>query len=558
MKAGLTPRRWISASKGQLVRLDPYLVIGTIIALTALAVACRLHSIYLRDPGPIGFDDGYTMAIGERLIDGQWLPYVDGCSHRGPMLYWAAAIAQALSGRYGWMGTRWLTVVLTVGTLLGIYFTGVAARRPFAGAVAALIYTWTAMVAFDTAFKITGEAVASLFSVAAMLFTVLALFRADRRCPRVLLLVAAGAAAALAGLSKQTSLPTIGPLGLWVIAAAWSRDEWSRRDRWQMVGALAAGFAFPLLATLARYAVVGELHTFWYWYYRYNAEIYMHPFKDVPFLRQFNAFLRHETWSIGALVISSAWGVAYPFSQMRGGGGGIARGYATGGFEATSAWMALLMFAAAVAPMRNWAHYFLTVLPFMGLLVGAQGEMLLRGEGSAPFRVAAFAVAAAALLGFFLQISVVRIVDVDAAKPKEATTMTPEPLCDVITTHSGPKDGVFIWGFDGDLYLTCGRRPATRFTYLTLVAGNVPPAWNEPRDDRAALGSRQQLLDDLRKERPPIILDMPASMGNVSMRAIPVLRTFLEKEYCQLPEAASRSGRKAGVWLRRDLPACRR
>jgi hypothetical protein len=543
----------------RLAQLDPYAVIGSILALVALGVAARLHGIYLRDPSPIGFDDGYTRAIGERLIEGQWLPYVDGCSHRGPMLYWAAAVAQKLTGRFGWVGTRWLTIVTTLATLLGVFAAGLAARRPFAGGVAALVYAWTSLVSFDSGFKVTGEGVAVPFGVAAVLFTCLGLFRAERPRWRHAWMFAAGAGAALAGLGKQTALPTIGPIALWVLADAWSRAEWSRRQRWQMLGALGAGFLFPLVVVVLRYAASGALGTFWYWYYGYNAEVYMHPFKDVGFLREFNNFLRREPWPIGAMLIAMAWGLARAVAQMERGLRGIARGYARAGFEATAAWLALMMFAAAVAPMRNWAHYFITVFPFMALLVGAQGEVLLGGQGSPRFRVAAHAVAGAILLAWFGQVSAVRIIDLEFQRPPGgAVAMTPEPLCQLIDRHSTARDGVFIWGFDGDLYLTCRRRPSTRFTYLTLVAGTVPPAWSDIREDRVARGAREQLLDDLKKDRPPVILDMPGNMGHVSILHIAPLRRFLEVAYCPQPDALSKSGRRASVWVRRDLPACRR
>jgi hypothetical protein len=532
-------------------------VVGTITALVAFGVACRLHMLYLRDPGPVGFDDGYTMALGERLIDGHWLPYVDGCSHRGPMLYWAAAIAQALTGRFGWLGTRWLIIVTTMGTLLGLFATGLAARRPFAGGIAVLFCTWSTMVAIDGAFKVTGEGVASPFAVAAMFFTAMALYRSKRSNARHVFAACAGTAAALAGLAKQTALPTIGPLALWIAAAAWSQAEWSGRDRWRMLGALAGGFALPLLVVLVRYAASGELHTFWYWYARYNAEIYMSPFKDVPFSRELNSLLMREPWAIGALAIVSGWGIAAPLSGMKRGNLGVARGYAAAGFEATSAWLAMLMFAAAVAPMRNWPHYFLCVYPFVGLLVGAQGETLLRGQGAPRFQVAAHVVAASALIAYFAQMSAVRLVALEQAHPLGApSAITPEPLCKVIDEQSGPRDAVFIWGFDGDIYLTCRRRPASRFTYLTLVAGTVPPAWTEVREDRVAHGARQQLIADLRQERPPVILDMPQNMGNISMRAIPVLAAFLDQEYCPRSHVTSKNGRSAGLWVRRDLPPC--
>src|ERR1043165_130300 len=55
---------------------------------------------------PVHFDDGYVTAVGERLLSGHWLPYVDAASHRGPVMYWLAALAQALGGRMEWYGVR--------------------------------------------------------------------------------------------------------------------------------------------------------------------------------------------------------------------------------------------------------------------------------------------------------------------------------------------------------------------------------------------------------------------------------------------------------------------
>jgi hypothetical protein len=525
-------------------------------AVVAFVVTWRLHALYLRDPGPIGFDDGYTMALGERLIDGKWLPYVDGCSHRGPLLYWMAAVAQRLTGRFGWLGTRWLVSVASLGTLVGVFATGVAGRRPFAGGVAAIFLTWSTLIAFDSSLKVTGEAVAAPFAVAALLFTTVGLLRAERPPARYAFLGLGGCAAALAGLAKQTALPTVGPLGLWVLAAAWSPDELSARKRWKMVGALTAGFAFTILVVLARYVVSGELRTFWYWYYRYNAEIYMAPYKNVPFFKEFGDLLHREPWSIGGFLIASAWGISRPISAM-GGRRGVARGYASTGLEATAALLAIMMFVAAVAPMRNWPHYFICLYPFVGLLIGVQGELILKGQGSRAFRGAAHVVAAASLIGYFVAVSTGRLRSLDQAHPAGSpSSMTPEPLCAVIDSHSGPSDSLFIWGFDGDIYLTCRRHPATRFIYLTLVAGTVPPAWQEVREDRVALGAREQLLEDLRKARPPVILDMPGNMGNVSMHSISVLSAYLDEQYCQAPNASSKNGRKASVWVRRDLPAC--
>jgi hypothetical protein len=67
------------------------------------------------------FDDGYVTAVGERLLDGHLLPYVDAASHRGPVMYWLAALAQALGGRMEWYGIRALASLAFLTSLFGLW-----------------------------------------------------------------------------------------------------------------------------------------------------------------------------------------------------------------------------------------------------------------------------------------------------------------------------------------------------------------------------------------------------------------------------------------------------
>src|SRR5689334_6717769 len=70
---------------------------------------------------PLHFDDGYVTTVGERLLDGHLLPYVDAASHRGPVMYWLAALAQALGGRMEWYGIRALTSLAFLTSLTGVW-----------------------------------------------------------------------------------------------------------------------------------------------------------------------------------------------------------------------------------------------------------------------------------------------------------------------------------------------------------------------------------------------------------------------------------------------------
>ena len=65
---------------------------------------------------------------------------------------------------------------------------------------------------------------------------------------------------------------------------------------------------------------------------------------------------------------------------------------------------------------------------------------------------------------------------------------------------------------------------------------------------RAVPGSRELLISDLEATRPPIILDMPRSMGNRSMRRYDKLAHYLSDHYCP----AGKLQGDVDIYLRRN------
>ncbi|HEX7671206.1 MAG TPA: hypothetical protein VF395_16545 [Polyangiaceae bacterium] len=524
-----------------------------------LVVVCvvvgRIHAYFVRHPGPIGFDDGYTISLGERLIDGHWLPYVDGCSHRGPLLYVAAGLAQLATGRFGWAGARLLSIVTTYASLIGVFGIGVAARRPVAGALAATFFAWSALVVFagSPGYAITGEGVASPLVVLSFLLATVALARRPRPGRRLAWLAASGVLAAAGGLAKQTALPLIVPLIVWVVAET-SVSEIEPRSRRRALAALLGGFLGTLVAVVAVYALHGELRTFWYWYYTYNADIYMSGYHNVDVAQAFASFMADTPWAVGGFVFVTAACFARPFALMVRSPNGILRGYAASGLESTAASVALLLFASAVAALRFWPHYFLCVLPFVGLIVGVRGDEAIRARGGEE-RSAVATLVLLAITTSFVSFAADRRL---AAFP-HGLAFDPahsERVCSVVDARSRPGESLFVWGFNGDLYLSCRRRPATRFTYLTLVAGTVPPDWSTLREDRVARGSRELLIRDLEKERPPVILDADNPTWHVSFKQVPVVRDYIEARYCFEGKSPTQYAGDVSIWVRKDRASC--
>lgn len=537
------------------------------LAVAAFLIVCvsvgRLHWFFWKHAGPIGFDDGYTMALGERLIDGKWLPYVDGCSHRGPLLYWAAAFSQLVTGRFGWKGARVLSIATTYGSLIGVFAWGFAAARPLAGALAAVFLAWAGfgVLTASPTLAITGEGVAAPLVVFGFLAATAGLAPATPGNQRHRWLAGSGVFFALAGLAKQTALPVIVPITLWVFADSWARSRTTGVTPWRAVvpplRTLLGGFAGVCVSVVLLYAVAGELRTFVYWFYTYNADVYMSPFGGKRAAAAIASFISEQPWAIGAFVFMSALSLSRAFVAMQGSVGGVLRGYAAHGLECTAALVAVVLFVSAVAALRFWPHYFLCVLPFVGIVLGIRGTTLLGlNDGRVQGVVAAFALLAlpTALMIYGCDSRVAEFRR--EARSGSWRPLTHEPICDVIDKYSKPGESLFVWGFNADINLTCRRRPATRFTYLTLVAGTVPPDWSVVRDDLAARGSRELLFQDLEKERPPVILDAHNPQWPVSFTTIGVVRRYIEPRYCRIGEMATAHAGTTGIWVRRDRTVC--
>jgi hypothetical protein len=130
----------------------------------------------------------------------------------------------------------------------------------------------------------------------------------------------------------------------------------------------------------------------------------------------------------------------------------------------------------------------------------------------------------------------------------------PDPICAHIDEFAGPKEPIFVWGFDGDLYITCRHPAAARFTYVTMLAGVVPPFWTDRRPERVAPGARATLRRDLEQSRPPVILDVP--LHGFSMSDVPELKELLGRDYCPLPAVKGNGGREPHFFGRRDRGLC--
>ncbi|MCC6556030.1 MAG: glycosyltransferase family 39 protein [Polyangiaceae bacterium] len=480
------------------------------------------------------WDEGYIAAFAGRMLDGQMLPYVDAVSQRGPLLYWLAAIAVGLGDRMSWMPIR---VCALASMLITVTLTFLAARRAgraTAGAIAAIgaVAAFLLMVEPLDGLAFNGEHALNVFAAASLLCVTAALARAR---PSVWLVFAAGAAGAAGALCKQVGLSTLAPVGLWIACAAATRPGLTRRARWAIALSFAGGVIVPPLLTIARYAAAGELGTLWYWLYTYNAEVYMHPFPWPARIKAYRHFLGEHAGLAGLAAGGVAWGLTRPLLAARG-VRDLARAYDEEGFTATVALGAAASIAAALSPMRFFLHYFVQVVPWCGLLAGLLLERgLEEGGRRRPLLARIVLLGACVLLVSFAWRERSRRLKDFARSPAMILDGVSPPVCEEIAARSKPGDALFVWGFQPDLYVTCQRRAASRYVFTSMVAGFAPfvPQPRKVEESLVVPGSRELLIADLERSRPPVIVDAPKSLGDRSMMQSIMLARYVREHYCR-------------------------
>jgi len=275
-----------------------------------------------------------------------------------------------------------------------------------------------------------------------------------------------------------------------------------------------AGGAGLVLLVLLRYALAGELRTFFFWSVTVSSQIYMSPYKGHVVQGMVDWFIG-EPWAILGAALAFAVAIPPAFGRARGPSPrGLLAGFGQSAFETVVGWMALLLMLAAAIPLRNWPHYFYPVWAFFGLVVGILVERVAVRNASRPG-----AAQAAVVLFFGALLILSGATRLDKLRRERAAGAwgdpRPDPICAEIDRIAGTgRDPIFIWGMAGDLYITCQRRAASMFTYTTVIAGIVPPFWDEPRANRVAerlgTGRVDEGVLELHRRRLELVLEEQA------------------------------------------------
>jgi hypothetical protein len=460
----------------------------------------RAHLVFTGPSVSLAVDEAYVAALAHRMIDGGMLPYVDGVSHRGPLLYWVAS-AFVLAGGQGWAGMRALALTVSVACSLFTFLAGRRAGAPVAGAVGAWATPIVTLLVMPPAAGVafTGESLLNAFVMAGLFALTMGLVRSDGRVCRRWVAVA-GTLFTLSVLSKQSAALMLIVPSLWVVAAARARPA---SGGWALVAAFGGGALAPGAVVVLRYAAAGRLATFWYYFVDYNLSVYLAPYAHVDRLQELRAWSSGNALVVALGALAVCWGLAQAALAVRA-ERSVWRGLDRAGFVLAVALGAACSVLGAKMALRDWAHYFVQLIPWFGLLAGlvlSPPGQERRHQGPVLACLILLPLALLAESGWALR-----------APDHRARTLAfrPPAECDLIQQHSRPGDRILVWGFWPSVYLDCQREPASRFVYTTIPAGVVPWFIDVPRsrdDQLAAPGSRQDLIADLEQSQAALVLD---------------------------------------------------
>ena len=545
------------------MQLRPHLRTITAALATAWLVVIELwiHLWYTRPFATwVGWDEAYIAAFAERMIERTWTPYVDAVSHRGPLLYWIAAGVELIGGRNAWAPFRYAALLFTVASVVLLFALGAVSRRPLAGFIAATAFVFATLFGMEPKDGIgfNGELVALPFVLAATLCTVVAHERTSLRLEsRIWLAAACGALLVLAGLCKQIAFAHLLPLALWWLAITLrDRTPIPRLSLRPMIGLL-IGVLTPLAAVFTFFARGDNLRPFLYYFFTYNRTVYLGPITLGFAVESSFLFLRDNVpmLFLTALGLAAAW--TRVASRTRN-ASSFLTAFSNDALLASSALQLLLGLIGAMSTFRFWGHYFITAVPWIGVLAGLLLEERFNAPNPDGTRMRprfSYALVIVPLIALSIGLGQLTRLWLDGQRRRGFFGNPGEdPVTSYIVANSAPGDSLFVWGFAPEYYVSTKRRAASRYVFTTFVAGVVPWFYNLTPEQEARLvvpGSREQLLRELREERPAIILDVPLSVTGRSLRAYPELVDFLDDGYCYERTIAGGNDRLVHAYLRK-------
>ncbi len=493
-------------------------------------------------------DEAIHSAIARILNEGGVL-YRDAIDQRTPLSYYLVAALYRVVGEGNIWALHAFTALLIAATSLLLNTLGRLAGRPGTGFWAAALYAVlsTGMMWHGDAFAFNTEWLVALFTSAAAVV----MLRSGTR-PSHAALAIAGSLVGLAFLSKQPALLDLGAPGLVLAFLAWqNRDPLpSLLKRWSI---LVAGFAAPVVVSLAYFGLKGALRDYVFYAWTYNLEYYG---PEITLGDRLSIFwkpfglLAHSYPFVGIAIAAGLVYFIYRVVQRA----SSAEERAQNPVLVYVVFWTLTSMTAAASGGRTFEHYYIQCLPPL-CLAGAwalhASSRLLVAERVAPLTRVAVTLVLVVVVAWTGHITL-------EARERTQSIDPSKRAAEFIRDHTGPDETMFVWGYHPDAYLFADRRAASRYIYSSFVTGLIPWTNTAPDVDTAYAivpGAMDTLLADLTASRPTFLLDASAgpnrSWNKYPIVKFPALRDFVAEHYLLVePEQFLQQG--FGVYLITD------
>lgn len=486
-----------------------------------------LRVFYLRYDFVNG-DEGVRALTATRMLDGARL-YVDVVTDKPPGTTFFYAMVFGLFGR-SMKAVHLAATFWNFVTSVFIYLTATLAYGKRTGLWAALLFVYFSTNYFTQDTMAANTELLMILPYTASLYFFLRASREQQHVRRQTgLLIAAGVMTGLAVMFKQVGVLNLLCFGLYDLfeinkTRGSLKTNWLKKSSGRLIARLlliALGFALVMAAFALWLVATGALDDFW----RNAIEINMfyidseRPNLWIKFLvgRGLGYVLFNFT-----LWLLAAWTMVRCFK--RGQSAGETDRDFRFDFNLTITFWCAVSLTSVLMSGRFFGHYFITMLPALSLLAAPAALQLgtrLR-EGRA--RLTAAALTLFFLIGFVRahhRTAILAYETLTGARTKwsEGWGMTErereaEQVTQALKGRLDFGEPLYIWGYAHDVYWRTGCRPASRYLTPYYIDGRFPDAESvlAPPDAPFWQGTRANFIEDLRRTRPRLILDISGKM----------------------------------------------
>ena len=514
-----------------------------LLALAGLFVLNLLLRVFYLRYDFVNGDEGVRALTATRLLDGARL-YADVVTDKPPgtTLFYAAVFA--LAGR-SMKAVHVAAALWNFATAMVVYLTTARAHGKRTGLWAALLFVYFTTNYFTQDMMAANtELLLALPYGAAFACFVRGTDTLDKQSStrRGLWLVGAGVMTGLATMFKQTGVLNLLFFGLYELVFAYrARHDFQSVTAWLMASGkrllarlslVAIGFLLVIAAFVASLASMHALADFW----RNGVEINMFYIDSEPASLWWRfAVGRGMGYVLFNFVLwaLAAWTVIRSIRAAR-----------LAAFNLTVALWCAVSLISIVMSGRFFGHYFITALPALAMLAAPSvpwfGKRLRDPAYKRRARVAL------AILVIFFAVGLIRSHHRTAVLAYETVTghrtswsadwgMTKRQdeatvIAATLRDRLQPGEPLYIWGYAHDVYWQTGCRPAARYLTPYYIDGRFSDAEAIAAQPNAPFWkeARANLIEDLKRVRPRLILDIKGDMDNLPYAEI---TDFLKQNY---------------------------